>query len=318
MGGVNFSLTIPALYPVRIRLTGFTPGTANLMLRTLRRGSPLLHEAFSNSASGGCASEGADVRVCTLTAGQYDFPARTLSNARATSRYGSVSVDVTNRNVEATITMNPGIAIPGRIMVPETLRERIALPELNVVLSRIHPGDTWFSSQSEDFGGVQKDGTFQMDAFEGRYYVEIGELPESIYVESARYAGRNVLDSGLTIERDSTGTLEIALNGPAGRLDGEIRNAKGDAVPNAFIAMVPVVSRRDNPSMFKTTVADDTGVFSVRGIPPGEYSVLAWEEVDPQALMNRAFVEQFEQRAVKVTIERGDVKMLNVTAIGTR
>jgi hypothetical protein len=315
MGGVNFSLTTTTSYAVRIQLSGLPAAPGSLLLRTLPRGGTALHEAFNNSASGGCASEGANIRVCNLTPGQYDILVRTLSNDRAPSRYASAVVDVTNRNVEVTLTMNSGIAIPGRIAVPENLREKIALPDLNVLLNRIYPGDTWFSSQTEDFGGVQQDGAFQMDAFDGRYYVGIGELPESIYIESARYAGRNVLESGLTIERDSRGTLEIALNGPAGRLDGEVRNAKGDAVPNAFIALVPVAARRDNPDMYKSAVSDESGGFSVKGIPPGEYSVLAWEDVDPQALMNRAFVEQFEQRAVKVTIERGDVRMLNVTAI---
>ena len=315
--GIDFVLTASATtsYAVRLKLSGFTPGTANLMIRPLPRGGPPLHEVFSNSGTSGCASENADTWICNLVPGQYDILARTLSSSRSASIYGSVFVDIGNRNVDATLTLNSATAIPGRITVPDNLREKVVWSDLNILLNRIYPGDNWFSSQSEDFGGIQSDGTFKLDAFEGQYHVDVADLPSSVYLESARYAGRNVLDSALTIERSSSGVLELVLNGPTGNLEGEVRNARGDSIPNALIGLVPVPARRDNPDMYKSTVADDTGAFSVRGIPPGEYSVLAWEDAHPQALMNRAFVEQFEQRAVKVTIERGGAKKLTLTAM---
>jgi hypothetical protein len=317
-GGTDFALTASTAtsYAVRIKLSGFTPGISNLMLRPLPRGGPPLHEAFSNSGTSGCAAENNDTWLCNLMPGQYDILARTLTSSEAGSKYGSVFVDVVNRNVDApTLTLNSGIAIQGRISVPDNLAEKIVFPDLNVLLRRIYPGDMWFSSQSEDFGAIKSDGTFQMQAFEGRYHVRVTDLPQSIYVESARYAGRNVLDSALTIEHASSGALELVVNGPAAQLTGVVRNAKGDPVPSAFITLVPSGARRDNPSMYEGSVTDDTGTYAVKGIPPGEYSVLAWEDADPQALMNRTFVERFEQRAVKITLGRGDVKELTLTAV---
>jgi len=315
--GIDFAVTASTTtsYAVRLKLSGLAPGSGNLLIRPLPRGGPPLYEAFSNSGTSGCASENTDTWICNLAPGQYDILARTLGSSRSASTYGSVFVDVTDRNVDVTLTLNSAVTVPGRIRVPDNLTEKVTLSGLNLLLNRIYPGDNWFSSQSEDFGGIQSDGMFTLDAFEGRYHVEIADLPNSIYVESARYGGRNVLDSELTIERSSSGILELVLGGPTGKLEGEVRDAKREPVPSALIALVPGPSRRDNPSMYRSTVADDTGVFSVIGVPPGEYSVLAWEDVQPQALTNRAFVEQFEQRSVKVTIERGDVKKLTLTAI---
>ena len=314
LAGIDFALITTTTYPVRFKVAGLTPGT-NLMIRTLPRNGPPLHEAFNSSGTSGCATTATDSWTCNLTPGQYDLIARTLPAARASALYGSLVVEIGNREVDAGVmTFNSSIVIPGSISVLESVG-KITFADLDLLLRRIEPGDNWFSSSSEDFGGVQSDGTVKLEAFEGRYYVDVAGLPESVYVESARYAGRNVLDSGLTIDRNSTSALEVSLNGPTGRLDGQVRNARGEPVPSAFVAIIPAAARRDNPRMYKGTITDDVGSFSVKGLAPGEYSAIAFEDADPQALSNRTYVERFEQRAVLVTIERGDAKQVTLTAI---
>jgi hypothetical protein len=56
-------------------------------------------------------------------------------------------------------------------------------------------------------------------------------------------------------------------------------------------------------------------MFSIRGVSPGEYSALAWEDIEPGAAENRAFVERYEQRALKVHVGRGDAKSVSLRAI---
>ncbi len=42
---------------------------------------------------------------------------------------------------------------------------------------------------------------------------------------------------------------------------------------------------------------DKSGQFQFRGLPPGEYRVLAWEDVDPGAWFNPAFLAVYERYA---------------------
>jgi hypothetical protein len=312
--GIDFALARTTVYSARFKVPGFSTGT--LMTRPIPRGIPALHEALSN-LPGGCARESGEVWVCNLVPGEYDIFARTLpGSGQESARFGRIFARVVDRNVDAPpLSLNPRVMIRGRIVVPEELQSRVILPELNVVLSRVLPAAVWFSSQSDDSSGVQADGTFRLDAFEGEYRVHVFGLPGEVYLEGASYAARNVLDTGMTVERDSQGALELVLSGPAGTLEGDIRTAAGDAVANGAVVLVPVGSRRDDPEAYHAAIADANGAFSVRGLRPGEYSVLGWEEVEYGALQNRAFVERFEQRAVKISVGRGEVRRVSLVAI---
>jgi hypothetical protein len=56
-------------------------------------------------------------------------------------------------------------------------------------------------------------------------------------------------------------------------------------------------------------------MFEILGLEPGDYSALAWDDIEPGAHQNREFVERFEARAVKVTIERGSTREIALSVI---
>jgi hypothetical protein len=60
---------------------------------------------------------------------------------------------------------------------------------------------------------------------------------------------------------------------------------------------------------------DKSGLFQFRGLPPGEYRVLAWEDVDPGAWFNPAFLATFERYVTAITLSEGRGQTMNVTAI---
>lgn len=42
---------------------------------------------------------------------------------------------------------------------------------------------------------------------------------------------------------------------------------------------------------------DQYGRFLLRGIPPGEYKLLAWEELEPRAYLDENFLRPIEEKA---------------------
>jgi hypothetical protein len=60
---------------------------------------------------------------------------------------------------------------------------------------------------------------------------------------------------------------------------------------------------------------DKSGQFQFRGLPPGEYRVLAWEDVDSGAWFNPAFLAVYERYATAITLGEGKNHKLDVTAI---
>ena len=56
-------------------------------------------------------------------------------------------------------------------------------------------------------------------------------------------------------------------------------------------------------------------MFSLRGLLPGEYTVLAWEEVENGAYQDSEFLRDFESRGVKATVEGGSRNVVDVRVI---
>ena|SRR5437867_2313783 len=162
------------------------------------------------------------------------------------------------------------------------------------------------------------DGAFTIpNVASGRFRVEVIGLSAKVYLTSARYGGAEVIDNGINIQGEPEGPLELRLGGAGsvGAIEGVVRNRDDQPVPDSVVAIVPAPNRRDNPAAFKTATTDQLGLYSVRGLLPGEYRVLAWEDVEAGAYQNPDFLKQYENRGVKTTVERGSRNVVDVRVI---
>ena len=119
----------------------------------------------------------------------------------------------------------------------------------------------------------------------------------------------------LTVTVDGEAALELHVDGPPGVIQGTVRNAAGVPVRNAQVVLVPSVSRRSNPNVFTGATSDSNGAFTIRGVTPDDYQVLAFEKLEPGAYQDSEFVMGFENRAVAIAVRKGSVGVLNLTAI---
>jgi hypothetical protein len=65
---------------------------------------------------------------------------------------------------------------------------------------------------------------------------------------------------------------------------------------------VPIESRRQNRDLFKTTIADDGGHFSMKAVPPGSYKLFAWATIQLGAYQDAEFMRKYESRGTLVTV----------------
>jgi hypothetical protein len=63
------------------------------------------------------------------------------------------------------------------------------------------------------------------------------------------------------------------------------------------------------------TKTDHKGAFTLRGVPPGNYTVLAWDWVRWNSYYNAEILAESEGRGVKVTVEARSRQNINVRAI---
>jgi hypothetical protein len=71
-------------------------------------------------------------------------------------------------------------------------------------------------------------------------------------------------------------------------------------------------------SLYHEESTDQYGHFDVRGIPPGDYKLFSWEEVEAEAWQDPEFLRPFESKGESVHLEDGDQKTVKITAIKTK
>jgi hypothetical protein len=149
---------------------------------------------------------------------------------------------------------------------------------------------------------------------EGRYQIELGGLAPEMFLASARYGGRDVLSDGLLIDGTPPNPLELTVD-IGGTVNGMVRNAKNDIVADSQTVLIPAQNHRSNLVLFKSVFTDQYGRFSIRGVAPGDYTVLAWEDVELGAWLNSEFLKTYDSLGTRVSVVGTSSSAVNVRVI---
>ncbi len=90
------------------------------------------------------------------------------------------------------------------------------------------------------------------------------------YVESARLGEREILKTLFSLGAGSQGEIRLVVKGDSGSLSGQI-TVSGKPALGSTVYVIPVSGGQP-----KFGGGDQTGHYTVTGVPPGEYRVMAW------------------------------------------
>jgi protocatechuate 3,4-dioxygenase beta subunit len=246
----------------------------------------------------------------TLTAFYFD------GRKRYTARQ---PIEVGNSDVEGiSLVIGPGVDVAGRIYVEGGApagqqnqvvaggqkQEQFEMTEARVYLQ---PFDNVPRFGGVGSGRAQEGGSFTLENVpHDRYRINVFGLPRDYYLKAARVGGQDVLEEGLDLSLGPpSGPLEITISGAGGRIDGSVLTEEQRLFGGASVVLVPEERRRDQRRFYKTTTTDQHGRFVLRGIPPGDYKLFAWEEIERGAYQDAAFLRPYEDRGEPVEVEGG-------------
>jgi len=150
------------------------------------------------------------------------------------------------------------------------------------------------------------DGSFEFETvYPGDYDLEVGDLGGSYYLESARLAGYDVLESGISTEfRQRGGRMNIHIGRNGATVDGVVSKDE-QPYSGATVVLVPDPPDRDRMYLYKLTATDHAGRFRMEGVPPGDYKAFAWESVEHAAYSSSEFLQPFELRGESAHVREG-------------
>ena len=310
----NFALTPSPSLSIRGSVVNVPPrASATIMLQS---------RDFSLVLNGAEMHKDGSFVIHDVSPGSYTIMASIEGSSVPMSARQSVQVGSTN--VEGLrLSPQPGTTIQGRMRVEAKRGASRFDPErvfvaLQSVDSDQEEGMLAGRESFSNLAHVAADGSFQYaDVPAGTYYVQvIGDTAanESWFVKAVAAGGRDINESGISVAGGSV-TLDLLISANAAVVEGVVVDRKGEPVADAVVVAVPEARMRSRIDHYRKTVTDQTGRFSLRGLRPGDYTVLAWESVGGEAYYNPDFLKLYEGQGSTMHVGEGERKNLPLEVI---
>jgi hypothetical protein len=137
-----------------------------------------------------------------------------------------------------------------------------------------------------------------------RYRLEVSKLPEGFYVKSVSLGEQELTGDWLDFKDGvPRGPMHVTLSRAGATVHGEVRGRDGQPMWGAIVVLVPSSNRY---SLCKKAQTGLNGNYVFGDVPPGEYSILALEALEPGGYLDPGFLGRFPGSAVRLTLSEND------------
>ncbi len=297
----NFSLAQSPSLTIHGSVVDLPPGsTAAIMLQS---------KDFSLVLNGAEMHKDGSFEIRDVSPGAYTIFA-TVDNA-AVPMMAHQALQIASENVEGLrLAPQAGGSIRGRLQMESSRGAKPDPSQIFLLLHSTADDDDALGAYSmgEGFSGpgssrlgfstlahVNADGSFEWkDVPPGHYSVQIADasaMPDWFLKSVA--AGGAGDDSGFNVGGGST-VLNLVASANGAVAEGVAINQKDEPVADTVVVAVPDARFRSHPDRYRKAVTDQSGRFTLRGLPPGDYTLFAWESIDGEAYYNPEFLKSCE------------------------
>jgi hypothetical protein len=130
-------------------------------------------------------------------------------------------------------------------------------------------------------------------------------LPAAIYVKSARFGANDAMKESIIVGSNVRDVIDIVIADDTGGIKATVIDAAGKPYDAATVVLVPDESTGTTVAYYKTGTSDSAGSIAIKGIPPGDYTLFAWEYIDAGAGTIWTLFASKMPNGVAVTIDPG-------------
>jgi hypothetical protein len=268
--------------------------------------------------------------ITSVPPGHYIAIARSRGR-NGEPRVGSQQVVVNGENIGGiTLALQPGVTVSGNITVESSGTPapadysvfRIDAPEVNPLPLGAGPGGGRGGGPlgGGPLGGggrSEKNGTFQVpNLMPGLHYLRVsgggqGQGQAGWTVKSIMLGAQDVTDTPIELKPgQNVDNVTVVLSDRASDLSGTVRDARSNGM-----AALTVIAFSTDPQHWRpqsrrivTARTDQSGAFRLRNIPPGDYLVIAVDDVEQGEWFDPAYLEKVRPGAAKVSVSEGEKK----------
>ena len=249
-----------------------------------------------------------------IPSGDYVLVARVEPQTKTSKMlWGERALQVGESNLsKVNVAIGSGAQVSGRLHFDE--KANLDLSRITVTLEA--EGSSSVTALMPEVEGVsiKPDGTFMFSGVpDGTHMLNFSSLPPGFYLKSS--GATDPLETGVTVAHNqSPPMIDLTLSPNPAQLTGTVSN---DQMPasGAMVVLIPQGTHGSQFRFYKRSATDQSGRFSIKGIVPGDYRVLALEGFERGVLADPDFLQQFDDRGEVVHLQEGSSVNVSLDAI---
>lgn len=266
---------------------------------------------FSNYSSG-VRPDGSFV-IMNVPPGRYVAFARGMGRRGGDALFAVQPVAVAGSDVSSVnLMLTTGLTVSGTVTAEAGASTPSALTRVRVSLVSLSSLPIPTPAPS----GVLLDGSFSITpVVPGSYLVRTSGLPQGFSLKGAYYGGRDVADLPLEVRPGQNAEgLSLVISDLVTDLSGTVSDSRDQpALDYTVVAFSSDASNwRPQSRYIQVGRPDANGQFRIRGLPPGEYLVVAVDDVESGEWFDPAFLTAQRRNAVSIDLGDGDAKTLQL------
>ena len=212
-----------------------------------------------------------------------------------------------------TLTLQPGLTVSGRLAFDPAQPQNLDPSRVRLLLTPV-------SLANLDLGTiptaqVEADGRFTIrNVVPGKYRLN-GSGVAGMTLRSAVFGGPDVLDGLLEVKpaEDVTGGT-VTFSSRTSELSGALQDSTGRGLADYTIVVFPSEDRFWIPQSRRIQAARPAtdGSFAFRGLPPGDYRVVAVVDPEPGRWYDPSFLRELLPGAISLSLSEGQRQVQNL------
>ncbi|MGA8271671.1 MAG: carboxypeptidase-like regulatory domain-containing protein [Candidatus Sulfotelmatobacter sp.] len=299
----NFSVTPSPSLTIRGSVVNLPPGSsATIMLQS---------KDFNLVLSGAEMHKDGSFEIRDVSPGAYTILA-TVDDV-ASPMIARQSLQISESVEGLRLAPQAGGSIRGRLRIEASGKGRQDPSQMFLLLRPVDGDDEGLANltvggNSSTVAQVHPNGGFEWKSVPaGRYTVQIheGSAMPDCFVKSVVADGRDVTDSAFGLSGGAI-ALDLVASANGATAEGVATDQKNEPFANAVVVAVPEARFRERPDRYRKVLSDQSGRFSLRGLPPGDYTIFAWDSVDGEAYYNAEFLKGYEAFGKSLHLNEGE------------
>jgi len=266
------------------------------------------HGYGATSASARVAPDGT-FRIPSVPPGQYRL---TASTGASENEFVSVPLIVTPGTTSVHLTLRRRWSMRGRFIFETGLPAAQLKPP--PAIAGIEAWDDFAAKPSGALRTAVPGWTFELNGLQGSYIVR-PMAPTGWYVKRLMLRETDITDKPIDVINEDVNGIEVHLTQKTTALLGVLFR-QADGVIDEAVIVFAQDSRLWGPGTryVVTSRPDQSGAYAFKGLPPGDYSVIAVKGLPLGEETNPDVLRSVQERAVRVSLQDGQTVELNLAA----